>query len=257
MNGAADPTPPTTEPRRIRGIIFDFDGTILDTESPSFQSWQEVYNEHGCAFPFELWTSNLGGDGSHFDTHGHLETLAGRMLDRDGLRARRRLRTNELIAACEALPGVIGAITAAGRLGLKRGIASSSPRDWVEEHLTRLGLLDSFDAISCSGDVARVKPDPALYRRTLALLGLRPDQAIAIEDSPNGVLAAKAAGLTCIVVPNAVTCRLDVAHADLRVDSLAHAPIERLIEQLGVVATRDGGALGRDAVPADGADATN
>ncbi len=216
----------------IRGLIFDFDGTILDTETPALRSWEEVFEEHGRVFPFESWAAGLGGDGAGFDACAHLEQLLGRPLDRETIRTRRNQRKLALTVAGVVLPGIVDCLDAAGRMGLKRAIASSSPRAWVEEHLARLGLLQVFDAISCRDDVCRVKPNPALYTRTLDLLGLRADEAIVIEDSPNGIAAARAAGIFCVVVPNPLTCRLPVEQADLRLASLAEITLEGLLTRV-------------------------
>ena len=213
----------------IRGIIFDFDGTILDTETPAYQTWQEVFDAHGCTFPLLDWSAGLGSDGAGFDCFDHLEAQLGRPVDREAIRALRNRRKLELIAACETLPGVAACLEAAERLGLKRGIASSSPRAWVEEHLARLGLLHHFEVLSCAEDVERVKPDPALYLRALSLLELECEEAVVIEDSPNGVRAARAAGLFCVAVPNPVTGRLSLDHADLRLASLADLPLGDLL----------------------------
>ena len=96
-------------------------------------------------------------------------------------------------------------------------------------HLDRLGVTDLFDAIVTGDDVARVKPDPELYLLALARLGLEPHEAIVFEDAPNGVLAAKRAGIFTVAVPNALTCDLPLDHADLRVASLADLPLTDLL----------------------------
>jgi HAD superfamily hydrolase (TIGR01509 family) len=221
----------------IRGIIFDFDGTILDTETPAYQTWLEVFDAHGCTFPLLDWSAGLGSDGAGFDSFDHLEAQLGRPVDRETIRARRRQRTLELIAACETLPGVAAYLDMAEQLSLKRGIASSSPRSWVEEHLARLGLFHHFEILSCAEDVARVKPDPALYLRTLSLLGLDRDEVVVIEDSPNGVRAARAAGLFCVAVPNPVTGLLSLDHADFRLASLADVPLDDLLHRIEALRT--------------------
>ena len=113
------------------------------------------------------------------------------------------------------------ALAGAGHLGLNLAIASSSPRSWVTGHLEALGLLDRFRTIRCRDDVVHAKPAPDLYLSALAGLGLRADEAIAIEDSPNGSAAAKAAGLYVIAVPNGVTQQLRFDQADLVLPSLA------------------------------------
>ena len=93
----------------------------------------------------------------------------------------------------------------------------------------RLGLMEHFDAIKCANDVTNVKPDPELYLIALVALKVRASEAIALEDSPNGILAAKRAGLFCVAVPNPITVQLSLDHADLRLDSLAELPLEKLL----------------------------
>lgn len=220
-------------PPSIAALIFDFDGLIVDTEGPAFQAWQEIYREHGAELPLEEWGRRIGGGPALFNVLDFLEARAGRAVERERLRAESRRRQLELVAAQPVLPGVKEYLADARRLGLKLGVASSSPRDWVEGHLGRLGLLGSFDSLSCAEDVPRTKPDPALYLAALAAFGLSPLQAVALEDSPNGVLAARRAGIFCVAVPNPTTRELAFGHADLRLDSLADWPLSRLLEAAG------------------------
>jgi HAD superfamily hydrolase (TIGR01509 family) len=212
----------------IRALIFDFDGLILDTESPDYQSWQEIYQAYGCPIPMHEWARWIGTV-SAFDPYGYLEERLGRPVDRAAIRARRRARFDELMADQSLLPGVIEYVLEAKRLGLKTGIASSAPRDWIVSHLGPLGLESLFDRIRCSDDVGHTKPDPAVYRAALEALGVRARQAIALEDSSNGVLAAKRAGLYCVAVPNALTRELDLSRADLQLGSLAEMPLADLL----------------------------
>ena len=215
----------------MRGLIFDFDGLILDTELPTFQTWQEVYQAHGCSLPLSSYETCIGSSGL-FDPHEYLETQLGRSLDREAIRSQRRQRYIEMTEGQSVLPGVRGYVTDAKRLGLKLGVASSSPREWVVGHLSELGLREYFDCIKCVDDVTRAKPDPELYELVLDGLDLGADQVIALEDSPNGVLAAKRAGIFCVAVPNPVTRQLSLDHADLQLTSLADFPLEKLLLQL-------------------------
>jgi len=127
---------------------------------------------------------------------------------------------------------VLDYLAAAKRRGLKLGVASSSPRDWVEGYLAQHGLADLFDCVKCSDDVPAVKPDPALYRAALDALGVASHAAVALEDSLNGLAAAKAAGLFCVVVPNRLMQGHHFAQADLRLDSLAHMPLDAVIDHV-------------------------
>ena len=212
-------------------LVFDFDGLILDTEVPVYDAWQEIYGEHGVELAFEKWAECIG-TADTFDPCVDLQAALGRTLDAAALLERHRARTDALIAAQAVLPGVREYVDEAARLGLALGVASSSSRRWVEGHLTRLGLRNAFQAIRCADDVPRVKPDPALYRAVVDVLGVPPGEALALEDSPNGVLAAKRAGLTCVAVPNPLTARLDLSAADLRLSSLAELPLTALLARL-------------------------
>src|SRR5438093_12900492 len=173
----------------MQGLIFDFDGLIVDTELPAFQTWQEIYQAYGCALPLSTYATGIGWPGA-FDPHAYLETQLGRLLDREEIRLRRQQRYLELTEEQSPLPGVQDYITEAKRLGLKLGLASSSLRDWVVGHLSQFGLREYFDCIKCADDATRTKPDPELYQLVLAATALRADTAIAWEASPNGVLAA-------------------------------------------------------------------
>ena len=213
----------------IRGLIFDFDGLILDTETPDYQAWQEVYAQFGCEFPLELWAHYMGLGWHVFDIYAHLAEQFGRPIDREAVRAERRARFHALLDAQPPLPGVTEYLQAARRLGLRVGVASSSSRAWVSGHLERLRLTEYFATFACADDVMQVKPDPALYQLALTQLGLRADEAIALEDSPNGALAAARAGLYCVLVPVALVRTLPQPTTDLRLDSLADLPLEQLI----------------------------
>lgn len=212
----------------IRAIVFDFDGLILDTEVPEFQTWQEIYAAHGCTLPFAVWAMCIGTTNA-FDPYAYLEEQLGRVVDREAVQQQQRQRCDTLIAAQAALPGVHDYIAEATRLGLQLGVASSSSRAWVSGHLTRLELGQHFLCIKCRDDVPQTKPDPALYQAALAALGVLPEEAIALEDSPNGILAAKRAGLFCVAVPNLLTRQLPLDHADLQIPSLAAFPLPELL----------------------------
>jgi HAD superfamily hydrolase (TIGR01509 family) len=219
----------------VRALVFDFDGTILDTEVTLYQAWCELYDERGCQFPIEQWARSLGRGPDwrqHFDPFAHLAELSGAPCDEATVGPRARRRNRELLAAEAARPGVVAYLDAAQALGLRLAIASSSPRRWVAEHLERLGLLDRFELLRCEEDAARHKPDPDLYLAALAGLGVSADAALAFEDSPNGVRAAQGAGIFCVAVPNPVTAQLDLSHADLRLDSLEAPPLGELLSRV-------------------------
>ena len=215
----------------IRALVFDFDGLILETETPALESWAEIYREHGHEVPMDLWHGYIGSD-TGFDPAGHLAALVGEGFDRVATKARRDARKSELIAGLDVMVGVREYIDDAKRLGLRLAVASSSSRAWVLGHLERLRLNADWDAVRTSDDVARTKPAPDLYFSAVAALGVAPAEAVAFEDSANGIAAAKDAGLLCVAVPNALTAGMDLSRADLRLTSLAETPLASVLALL-------------------------
>jgi putative hydrolase of the HAD superfamily len=218
---------------KIRGLLFDFDGLLIDTESPSRLVWEELYREHGFDLPHEQWAGNVGTLDEPFEPLSHLEDLLGRGLDRSALTQRRRARELELIELEDLRPGVEEYLDEAERRELATGIVSSSSVEWIEPILRRLERSHEWDTIvAADGDVARAKPRPTLYLDALAALELGADEAIAFEDSPNGVTAAKAAGIYCVAVPNPITATLAFDEADLILESFADLPLPELLRRL-------------------------
>lgn len=217
----------------IRALIFDFDGLILDTETPEVEVWKTIYAEHGQAYPREYWCQTIGGWGlSTFDPATALQELTPRGLDLESLRTRHRHESNSLILTAPVMPGVPEILAAARRLGLRCAIGSSSERSWVVPHLTRLELLGFFDPVITGDDVpkGRTKPHPDIYLKVLSVLQLPPHEVLVLEDSPNGVTAAHAAGLRAVGVPNPVTSMLEI-DADLMLDSLGALPLEEILRR--------------------------
>ena len=200
-------------------MIFDFDGLIVDTEGPGVRAWSELYGSHGCSLPFDKYSACIGTIGG-FDLHGYLEQQSGRTFDRSELEKACTARWLELMKDQPLMPGIATAVSSAKARGLKLAIASSSTEKWVTRHLRKFGLLDTFDAVCTRDYVTAVKPDPALYLLALEKLGLNAGEAIAFEDSPPGIQAAKAAGLYCIAVTNSLTGDLPLDQADRRLSSL-------------------------------------
>lgn len=217
------------EANLIRALVLDFDGLILDTETPLRLSWEEIYREAGLTVSGAEWAGFLGSAADPPAAYDLLERHLGRDVDREALRIRRQAREDQLLAEEVLLPGVSAILDEAERLRLKLSVASSSDRMWVEGHLSRFGLRDRFDAVVCAEDVKSTKPSPDLYLEALRQLGVCPAEAIAFEDSAHGVRAAKAAGLFCIAVPNRVTCYLGFPDADLTLSSLDERPLRELV----------------------------
>jgi beta-phosphoglucomutase-like phosphatase (HAD superfamily) len=164
----------------LKAVIFDFDGTILDTESPTFHAWQRLYDAHGQVLTFEEYSAAIGSDYNSFDPRRTLEERCGRQLDWERLDAERRSGCLEVISGQSPLPGI------------SRLLEEAHELKW-------------FDFISCAENGCPTKPSPEVYLRALRGLGVSAPEALAIEDSPNGVLATQRAGIRCVIVPNQLT----------------------------------------------------
>jgi HAD superfamily hydrolase (TIGR01509 family) len=220
---------------RVKALIFDFDGLILDTETPDYEVWCSIYREHGLELPREEWGKIIGGTGfAQFDAAEHLSLLLEGRLDPISLRNRHRSESHAMTIAQSVMPGVLDYIHEAKRLGLKLAIASSSSHSWVDTHARRLGIFDYFDKVICADNVGvgRTKPNPDLFLLTLDQLGVRKHEAIVFEDSPNGVRAAQSAGIFVVAVPNSVTSQLSIENANLLLSSLTDLPLEELLNQV-------------------------
>jgi HAD superfamily hydrolase (TIGR01509 family) len=215
----------------VKAFIFDFDGLILDSETPVYDAWKEIYQEHGVDLPFSIWQCTVGTSRDAFDPVLYLEEQIGRPLNRKQLNQRQIIRSYEIIQYKDALPGVISFLDEAHKRGIKLAVASSSTTDWVFCNLVRLNIADRFDVICCGDEVMKVKPEPDLFLLAAGLLNLAPDEVIVFEDSPLGITAARTAHMYCVAVPNPVTHSMSINHADLVINSLAELSMDNLLEQ--------------------------
>ena len=220
----------------IRAVFFDLDGTLWDSEVVRFRSWQRVFEEHGARYTLESYATRLGTVGG-VDPLDELETAVGGSIDRATIR-----RTSDGFATADLerlspRPGVTELIEEVRRRGLATGVVSTDERAYVLASLEHLGLGEGWDVVATAdGDPARAKPSPALYREALEALSLEPSEAIAIEDSPNGILAATRAGIFCVAVSHEVSETMDLSGSDLLVGSaldLSLAEVIRLVERRG------------------------
>lgn len=213
----------------LKALIFDLDGLIVDTETPDYKTWQDVYGQYGQQLPLSKWGEIIGGTGaSDFDPFTYLEHLCGENLDKEAIWIQRRKTYVEILENTDCLPGVCELVNAATAAGLALAVASSSPENWVIGHLTRLNLLDDFAVIVTADDVEKTKPDPALFLLAQQRLEVEKGEAIIFEDSPNGVAAARAAGIFVIAIPNLITQQMDLSAADLILPSLVDLSMDML-----------------------------
>lgn len=216
----------------MKAVIFDFDGLILDTETTEFETFRYIFRTYGLELPFNVWKDCIGTDSSVFNPYRYLEQCLGRSVDLDAVREARKQKVAELTSNLQAFPGVEDNLIRAKQLNLRIGLASSSPYVWVSGYLQKLGLFDYFDCIRTADNVSRVKPDPELYLQALDCLGVKPSEAFAFEDSPNGALAAKRAGMYCVAVPNSLTDQLPFGEIDLRLKSMKDMTLDEVMERL-------------------------
>jgi HAD superfamily hydrolase (TIGR01509 family) len=177
----------------------------------------------------------VGGYGiSIFDAVSHLQNLVRYPLDQEALHLRFRRESADSIERQPVLPGVVDYLNEAKELDLKLAIASSSQHSWVDAHLRRLGLFEYFSTIICSDEVQRerTKPHPDLFLKVLEIMGVQAKEVIVFEDSPHGVVAAKAAGLFVVAIPNPITAELGVNGADITLLSLAALTLKALLAQV-------------------------
>lgn len=218
----------------LKGLIFDFDGLILDTEMPAYQAWQEVYHQYGKILPLNKWLNCIGTSPDKFDAFDYLQGLVNVPLPREQILAARHTVEMDLISKNSARPGVLDLLNAAKERGLKLAVASSSPRSWIDQHLTHLGLRDRFEQIYSAEDVERVKPAPDLFNAALEGLNLSSDMAVVFEDSLNGIQAARMAGIYCVAVPNEITCHMDLSLANQVARSLEEISLDSLDEAMKI-----------------------
>jgi putative hydrolase of the HAD superfamily len=219
----------------LRAIVFDFDGVIIDTEWSAFTIWQHVFAEHGAELTLEDFVVSIGTRGA-IDFERLLTEKTGRPAPNNReLRAWKQPLQDAAVADLPLMPGVGRWLDDARAAGRTIAIASSSERHWIVPHLDRHDIADRFSHLS-TWDGPHVgfppKPAPDLYQRSLAALGVQPNEALAIEDSHNGAIAAKAAGMHVLAVPTRLTRQLDFAIADLVVDSLADLSLHQAEAQL-------------------------
>ena len=165
----------------IEALVFDFDGLIIETEEPDYQTWREIYQSYGLDLSLEDYAYCIGAgwDEQFFNPYIDLVSKVGHPISWDEIEPKRKQIIKDRVEKLPVLPGVKTYLDDAKRLGLKVGVASSSHHDWVDGHLTRLGLIKYFETIKCAEDVEQTKPSPNLYLAALRDLDVPPYKSIA------------------------------------------------------------------------------
>jgi putative hydrolase of the HAD superfamily len=215
----------------VDAVVFDFDGLMMDTETTSLASWQQLWRWHGLELDPGTFFAEHGGDVTE-TRYAELAAAAGPAFDRAESHARRLAYRDQLNASLELLPGIPEWLSRAGQLGIRLAVATSSPRGWASRHLGGCGSLAAFEFLACGDEVALPKPDPGVYLLALKRLGLPADRVVAVEDSPHGVAAAQAAGMRCVAIPNSYADPGRFGSADLLLPSAAHLQLDEVLRIL-------------------------
>jgi HAD superfamily hydrolase (TIGR01509 family) len=215
----------------LAAAIFDFDGLIIDSETPLFDIWAAVYADHGQELTIDSWQHALGTQGG-FDPLADLATRLARMVDGEMLAGWVRDEHWRLCGEQPLLPGVRERLEEARERGFGTAVASSSPSAWVQPWLDRHELGPLLDAVCTRDDVARVKPHPDLFLLAAERLGVAPASCLVFEDSPNGLCAAHAAGMLAVAVPNHLTRDLPLPAPHLVLASLADLTLDEIVTRL-------------------------
>jgi HAD superfamily hydrolase (TIGR01509 family) len=212
-------------------MVFDFDGLLMDTESTSFESWRYEWQQWGLTLEEATFFADHGGDVTEH-RHATLAAAVGGSFDGDLSRRRRVEYREQLHASLDLLPGLRAWLDDARQTGIRLAIASSSPSEWVMGHLGRVGAEREFDIGAYGNEVAAPKPAPDVYLLALNRLGISGAQAVAVEDTPHGVAAAKAAGMACIAIPNPFAAIERFAEADLVLGSASQLSLSEALQRL-------------------------
>jgi HAD superfamily hydrolase (TIGR01509 family) len=215
----------------IEAVIFDFDGLIIDTETPLYELWQEIYRDCGCELALDRWQLALGTIGG-FDPFADLASRGAPVLDHEAVLEEIRQAHWTRCAEQPLLPGVLERLQEARALGLGSAVASSSSVSWIEHWLTAHALFPHVDVICGRDHVASVKPAPDLFLIAADRLGVAPDACVVFEDSANGVRAARAAGMRVVAVPNPLTRSVPLPEADLVLTSLLELTLGKILQIL-------------------------
>lgn len=214
---------------QTRALIFDFDGLILDTEVAIYEAWREIYSAHGHPLTMETWAQCVGSDFGHYDPMADLEVLLEKKLDWEPITHQRRQRVSAILHGKEVMPGVRDRLREARELGVPCAVASSSSHDWVDGWLKRLGLAEMFMSTTCLEDTGKAKPDPGLFLLAATRLQVKPVEAVVLEDSLNGLRAAQAAQMRCVIVPCDLTRHLSFPGAWKQYRSLEVVTVPELL----------------------------
>jgi beta-phosphoglucomutase len=205
----------------FEAIIFDHDGTLVDTEHADLETCRILYQEHDVHFSIDYWAQHIVG------YMGGYEVVLNDLTGRNGQGPAREMiwqRFQELWDVTSAnvglMPGVIALLAQLHAAGYPMAIATASDRAWVKRWFTRFELWPYFQVIATGDDVRHNKPAPDVYLFAAAQLGVKPERCLVFEDSLPGLAAAKAAGMTVVAGPTPHTKMMDYSQANAVIETL-------------------------------------
>ena len=213
----------------LAAVIFDFDGVVLDSETPEYESHRRIYERCGVPLTVDEWCSAIG-----LWTEGHDDQRFARLCEQtSGAPAREayhaeRGRIFASLVPSEPMRGIRELLLALQHANVPAAIASTAPSRWVVPSAERIGIRSLFRAVVTGDEVARRKPAPDVYLEAARRLGVDPARSIAIEDSGPGIAAAHAAGMTTVAIPHWLTQGHDLRLAALRVAHAGELTLARL-----------------------------
>jgi putative hydrolase of the HAD superfamily len=205
----------------VAAVLFDFDGVLVDTEWEIYQAWLATFQSHGEDLPLSLYTRCIGSDFDAWSPKLHLEDLTQLKFDWLKMDEQRQVVIRAALAKQGPIQGVVEVLKNLKEKGISIAVVSSSSHHWVDGWLEKLNLSKYFDEVVCKGDAPRIKPAPDLFLEAAKRLDVSAQNCLVIEDSVNGLNAAKAAGMQVWIVPNRVTSCLDFSAADAVFPSFA------------------------------------
>jgi HAD superfamily hydrolase (TIGR01509 family) len=208
-------------------LIFDLDGTIVDTETVEYEAIRSVWAQHGVVYSATRYAEVVGTivGAAWLD---ELEAVIGRTVDRAALRATHLETHRRLTDALQPRDGIIVLIEEAAAANVPMAVASNAPRWWVDARVEALGLGDSLPVLVTLDESSAPKPDPAPFAEACAALGVEPSQSVAFEDSTTGVRSALAAGLYTVACAGPLSLDHDLSEADLVITSHTEVSLAEL-----------------------------
>ena len=216
----------------LKGLIFDFDGLIVDTETVIYETWKQVYEDNGQSLKLSEYKQCVGSDFTQFDPSKELEKRCGKKFDWNRINQQRERIIREKLETQKARPGIIDFLEEANKIGLKMAIASSSSKGWVLGWVEKLKIKNYFEQFFNRDDVERIKPAPDLFLSSCEALNIKTSEALVLEDSENGLKAATSAGIRCAIVTNKITESGDFSDAIIRTDNFFDEKLKKLLIDL-------------------------